>query len=80
MTIGFNTTLTLKTHENSIPSQPGLGKALSALEVTMDTPKLKQPVPPGDGNGDDDDDGSGESDRPRFIQDATVLNALLALS
>lgn len=80
MTVGFNTTLTLKTHENSIPSQPGLGKALSALEITMDTPTLRQPVPPGDGNGDDDGDGKDGSGRPRFIQDATVLNALLAVS
>ncbi|KAI9796799.1 MAG: hypothetical protein M1825_006508 [Sarcosagium campestre] len=58
---GFNTSLTLKTHPGTIPSQPALGKALSAFEIELPTPHLK---PPGD-NGDDD----GES---HFIKDTTM--------
>ena len=75
---GFNTTLTLKTHESTIPSQPALGRALSSLEVVIDTPKLVDPGAPdgGDGGGGGDDHGSG----PHFIKAATVLSALLALA
>jgi Protein of unknown function (DUF3712) len=76
---GFNTTLTLKTHESTIPSQPALGRALSSLEVVIDAPKLSAPQIPGDGGGDDNDDGDGDGSAPRFIKDATVLSALLAL-
>jgi Protein of unknown function (DUF3712) len=74
---GFNTTLTLKTHESTIPSQPNLGRALSSLEIVIDAPKLSPPQQPGD-DGDDDDEG-GDQSAPRFIIDATVLPALLAL-
>jgi hypothetical protein len=75
---GLNTTLTLKTHESTIPSQPALGRALSSLKVVIDAPKLSAPQIPGDGGGNDgDEDGDGSA--PRFIKDATVLSALLAL-
>ena len=37
---GYNTTLTLKTHKDSIPTQPMLGEALSKFELEMPTPKL----------------------------------------
>ena len=58
----------------SIPSQPSLGQALSAIEVVIDTPKLGLPK---DGDkGDDDEKHTG----PHFIKDATVLSALLAVS
>ena len=74
---GFNTTLTLKSHKNSVPSQPALGKALSALELTLDTPKLKSPSAPDEGEG----EGEGEGHNgPSFLKDATVLNALLTVS
>ena len=75
---GFNTTLTLKTHESTIPSQPTLGRALSSLEVVIDAPKLSGPQTPGDDDNDDDDD-DGDRSAPRFIRDATVLPALLAI-
>lgn len=65
---GFNTTLTLKTDESTIPFHPSLGKALSALEFLIDTPKLGPPK-------DDEDD---EHDGPHFIKDTTVLSALIA--
>ena len=74
---GLNTTLTLKTHESTIPSQPALGRALSSLEVVIDAPNISAPQIPGDGGDDDDEDGDGSA--PRFIKDATVLSALLAL-
>lgn len=57
---GFNTTLTLKTHKDTIPSQPALGEVLSRLKLDLPTPKLR--------HGDDDENG----DKPRFIKDATV--------
>ena len=70
---GYNTTLTLKTHESTIPSQPSLGKALSSFEVVIDTPKIPGIQPP------EDNDGDGGKSGPRFIKDATVLPTLLAM-
>ena len=67
---GYNTTLTLRTHESSIPSQPSLGKALSKFEVEIATPKLHPPKDPSHGDEDEDED-----DKPHFIKDATVLPA-----
>ncbi|KAK5009489.1 hypothetical protein LTR60_005187, partial [Cryomyces antarcticus] len=64
---GWNSTITLKTHKGSIPSQPALGKALESMEIVMPTPKLSAPVPGhGDGDGGDDKDMG-----PHFIEDAT---------
>ncbi|ESZ97143.1 hypothetical protein SBOR_2501 [Sclerotinia borealis F-4128] len=60
---GFNTTLTLETHEGSFPCQPKLGKALSKFSVTMPTPRLSTP-------GTDKDKGSDDA-KPHFIDDAT---------
>ncbi|KAB2575070.1 Pre-rrna processing protein [Lasiodiplodia theobromae] len=57
---GFNTSLTLKTHKNTIPSQPALGEMLSKLELSLPTPNLR--------HGDDGEDG----DKPRFIKEATM--------
>ncbi|KAL2355592.1 hypothetical protein BJ546DRAFT_971070 [Cryomyces antarcticus] len=65
---GWNSTITLKTHKGSIPSQPALGKALESMEIVMPTPKLSAPVPGhGDGDGGDDKDMG-----PHFIEDATM--------
>lgn len=66
---GFNTTITLRTHEGSVPNQPGLGKALAKFAVDVPTPDLGPPHPPSDGHGDDDED---EEKGPHFIQDATM--------
>jgi Protein of unknown function (DUF3712) len=74
---GFNTTLTLKTHKDTIPSQPALGRALSNLEIVIDTPKLSPPGPPGHGGRDGDLDPIDTG--PHFILDATVLPAFLAV-
>lgn len=71
---GYNTTLTLKTHPETFPSQPALGKALSSLEIVINTPKLFPPRSPGDGDGNDPNDSDGA---PHFIRDATVLPAFL---
>lgn len=67
---GFNTTLTLKTHNGTIPSQPSLGEALSSLEIEIPTPKLIPPKNPNHPDDDDDDDEDGKA--PHFIDDATV--------
>jgi Protein of unknown function (DUF3712) len=74
---GFNTTLTLKTHKDTIPSQPALGRALSGLEIVIDTPKLSPPGSPGHGGKDGDSDPIDNG--PHFIRDATVLPAFLAV-
>lgn len=65
---GYNTTLTLKTHNGTIPSQPSLGEALSALEIEIPTPKLRTPGAP--------DLGGDKEKGPKFIEDATVPLAL----
>ncbi|KAK3371778.1 hypothetical protein B0T24DRAFT_530298 [Lasiosphaeria ovina] len=59
---GFNTTVTLRTHRGSMPSQPLLGEALSRLNVTVAAPH--------DDDGDDDDDDD-DDEQPHFIRDAT---------
>ncbi|KAK3706732.1 hypothetical protein LTR37_012576 [Vermiconidia calcicola] len=62
---GWNTTLVLKMHEESIPSQPALGKALSKFEIEMPTPSLGSPP------SDPDDGGEKKDGKPHFIKDAT---------
>ncbi|KAI9829007.1 MAG: hypothetical protein M1832_000030 [Thelocarpon impressellum] len=69
---GWNTTISLKTHEGSIPSQPALGRALSMFEVELATPRIKYPGAPDKGDGED-----GGEDGPHFIEDAT-LRAVVA--
>ncbi|KAL4956552.1 hypothetical protein BDW69DRAFT_158272 [Aspergillus filifer] len=62
---GFNTTVTMTTHERSIPALPKLGQALSRLGLEVQIPKLtpgSDPDQPGDDNG-----------HKGFIRDATVL-------
>ncbi|KAI9815062.1 MAG: hypothetical protein M1827_002905 [Pycnora praestabilis] len=71
----YNTTITLKTHNDTIPLQPALGKALSDFQVEIPTPKLTLPSRPGHGNGEDDDDKDDKG--PHFIEDATVVPALI---
>ncbi|KAI9723472.1 MAG: hypothetical protein M1828_004202 [Chrysothrix sp. TS-e1954] len=61
---GYNTSLTLRTHNETIPSQPSLGKALASLEIELPTPRLGGP---GGGEGDD-----GSHKGPHFIQDTTM--------
>jgi hypothetical protein len=73
MGIGKNTTLVLKTHNGTIPSQPSLGVALSSLQIEIPTPKFSTPKTPDDDGG----DGDGGDDGPHFIKDATVLLTLI---
>lgn len=61
---GFNTTLTLQTHEGSIPYQPKLGQALSKFAIEFPTPRLSTPDSDGDGTDDGDD-------KPHFITETT---------
>ncbi|KAF2117706.1 hypothetical protein BDV96DRAFT_489826 [Lophiotrema nucula] len=67
---GYNTTLTLQTHDKTIPSQPALGRALSFIPITFPTPSLRKKKP-------DDDEGDEPSDpdkdtKPHFIHSATM--------
>ncbi|KAJ4209386.1 hypothetical protein NW767_001292 [Fusarium falciforme] len=55
---GKNTTLTARTHKGSIPSIPLIGDALSKINVTLPTPRIRIP-------------GEDENEKPRFIADAT---------
>lgn len=55
---GKNTTLMAKTHRGSIPNVPLIGEALSKLNITLPTPRIRLP-------GDDSDTNT------RFIKDAT---------
>ena len=64
--LGWNVTLTARTYEGSIPSQPELGKALSSLKIEMPMPKMTMP---GHGDGDSGEPGDG----PHFIGDTTVI-------
>lgn len=57
---GENTTMEVRTHRDSIPTMPQLGEALSKLNLTIPTPRLKLP---GENKDDHGDDG--------FIRDAT---------
>ncbi|KAK4867493.1 hypothetical protein LT330_001003 [Penicillium expansum] len=59
---GLNTTITIKSHRNTIPSLPDLGEALSILNITVPVPQISVPGSP------DSDDGD---QKPRFIHDAT---------
>ena len=63
---GYNTTLTLRTHNGTVPSIPIIGAALSNFSVNIPTPRLKSPRNP---NRPDDDP---ENNGGKFIDDATV--------
>lgn len=59
---GFNTTLSVRAHRNSIPGQPLISEALSRFNVTVPTPRMRLP---GDDSGDSNPDRKGH-----FIRDA----------
>ena len=59
--------MTLRTHRDTIPSQPELGRALEAFEVDFPTPKVGSP----DGH-DGHGHGDGDKEAPHFISGATV--------
>lgn len=63
---GWNTTMTFKTHKDSVPGQPVLGEALSKFPISMPMPHLSA-GDGGDGSGD-----NGNKDVPHFIQEATI--------
>ncbi|MCJ1352070.1 MAG: hypothetical protein MMC33_002054 [Icmadophila ericetorum] len=68
---GYNTTITIRTHEGTIPNNPRLGAALSTIHLEVPTPELKVPKNPNHPDDSDDDDGQKEKKGPRFIDDAT---------
>ncbi|KYK55733.1 hypothetical protein DCS_07697 [Drechmeria coniospora] len=56
---GKNTTIEVRSHRGTIPAIPILGEALSKINITLDTPRIKLP------EGDDDSEGQG------FVRHAT---------
>ncbi|PYH77195.1 hypothetical protein BO82DRAFT_345406 [Aspergillus uvarum CBS 121591] len=62
---GSNTTVTIRTHEKSIPALPGLGRALSRLSLDVQIPRIPVPQAPGH----EPDAGNGSMG---FIQGATM--------
>ncbi|KAL3960096.1 hypothetical protein ACCO45_005213 [Purpureocillium lilacinum] len=69
---GKNTTLEIRTHRGTIPTMPIIGEALSKINITLNTPRVKLP-------GDDDDD---SDDSHGFIRDATfhILSSTAAFT
>lgn len=67
---GWNTSLTLQTHNATIPALPALGRALSQFPITFPTPRLGSSEPPPSSPPDDDDDPK-KKNGPHFIEDAT---------
>jgi len=66
---GKNTTLTLATSNETFPTLPPLGLALSNLSVTIPTPRLGPPKTPS--NSTDPDAPDAPDDGPRFISNTT---------
>lgn len=62
--VGFNTSITLRTHRGTVPALPDLGELFKHNEWNMTTPRLKVPGEPEDGN----DAGRGS----HFIKGAVV--------
>ena len=63
---GWNTTISLQTHEGTIPTQPALGKALSRFAIEVETPRLGVPTPKDPGDPGHGDEGT------HFIKDAVM--------
>ncbi|KAF4551677.1 Hypothetical protein D9617_12g035650 [Elsinoe fawcettii] len=71
---GFNTTITVRTHAGTIPSQPGLGRALAAFPIEIPTPNLLSSPSDDDEDEDPDPDPDAPDKKkgPHFISDATM--------
>lgn len=69
---GYNTTIGLRTHKGTLPSQPALGKALSGFIVTIPTPRMHSPKPPPTDGDDPSDPPEEDEGKPHFIQEATM--------
>ena len=65
---GRNTTITLQTHNGSIPTHPALGFALSQFALDIPTPSLRHPAP----EDPDDPDKKPDDSETHFIKDATM--------
>lgn len=65
---GYNTTLTVQTHKDSIPFQPALGVALARFNITLPTPSLRSDPPSDDPY---DPQPPDKKEGPHFLRDAT---------
>jgi hypothetical protein len=64
---GFNTTITVQAHEQSVPAAPYIGRLLSRFPIERAMPHMSGPKEPSDGNGDPEDDG-----KTHFIRGTTM--------
>ncbi|KAJ8608231.1 hypothetical protein MRB53_039762 [Persea americana] len=62
---GYNTSITVRFHEDSVPSNPALSRALSRFNMTVPTPRLPPVHEPEPG-----DDPADEVGGPKFIEEA----------
>lgn len=67
---GMNTTLTFRTHNGTIPSQPTFGDALSRFPIEIPTPRLRTPRSPIDDPDERPDEP--EDNAPKFITSTTL--------
>ena len=74
LSLGWNTTISFRTFEGSIPALPKLGKAISNITIDLPAPRLTAPKNPGRHDDPDED-----TDGPRFIDDATVKPILASI-
>ncbi|OGM39891.1 hypothetical protein ABOM_011379 [Aspergillus bombycis] len=58
---GYNTSVTIRSHEGTFPALPELGQALSRLGLEVPIPRVPVPGNPSDEDG-----------KPKFIQDTTL--------
>ncbi|KAL6158489.1 hypothetical protein ACJBU6_02601 [Exserohilum turcicum] len=66
---GFNTTITVQAHEQSVPAAPYIGRLLSRFPIERPMPHLSTPKKPSDGDGDEDPEDDGKS---HFIRGTTM--------
>ncbi|EUC50097.1 hypothetical protein COCMIDRAFT_83015 [Bipolaris oryzae ATCC 44560] len=67
---GFNTTITVQAHEQSVPAAPYIGRLLSRFPIERPMPHLSTPKKPSDG--DDDDEDPDDDGKSHFIRSTTM--------
>ncbi|KAF2665648.1 hypothetical protein BT63DRAFT_70898 [Microthyrium microscopicum] len=69
---GYNLTLTIQAHNNTIPSNPTLGHALSKFPIDIPAPRINFPSDPNADPEDPEDPDEPDDNHPHFIQAATM--------
>lgn len=68
--IGFNTSITVQAHEQSVPAAPYIGRLLSHFPIERPMPHMSTPKKPSDG--DDDGDDPEDDGKSHFIRGTTM--------